>query len=262
MQPLYLATGNQAGTSGPFTTTYSCSMFVTSVDVAPPANLAGAVIALGDSITDGTGSTAGANHRYTDYLAQRFAALTGTTLSVTNAGIVGNAVLDNRFNSNGSINVNFGTPALARLGRDVLLQSGASAVLLLEGINDIGADDAQASDIALADEQIVIQAHAAGLKVYAGTLPPFGGSTVGYGGNYGTSAGEAQRQLLNQWIRTGNAFDGIVDFDQVLADPANPINLLAAYDSGDHLHPNDTGYQAMANAIDINGMIGQILASQ
>ena len=103
------------------------------------------------------------------------------------------------------------------------------------------------------DLQLIEQAHAAGLKIFGATLLPFGGSNAQYGGDYGTPAGEAQRQKLNEWIRTGGAFDGVIDFDKATRDPANPTQLLPAY-VGDQLHPNDAGYAAMANAVDLDAI--------
>jgi lysophospholipase L1-like esterase len=139
----------------------------------------------------------------------------------------------------------------------VLLQADAKAVILLAGINDIG-DVGTTADVLIAVDQQVIQAcHNAGLKIYGGTLTPFGGSNAIYGGNYGTPFGEQQRQLLNHWIRTSHAFDGVVDFDLALRDPANPANLLPAY-AGDPLHPNDAGYEVMGNIVDLNAILRDI----
>jgi lysophospholipase L1-like esterase len=139
--------------------------------------------------------------------------------------------------------------------RDVIAQAGAREVILLEGINDIGAESAKASDLIQADELIIAQAHAAGLRIYGATLVPFGGSNARYGANYGTAAGETQRQALNHWIRTSHAFDAVFDFDRALRDPSDPTRLLPAYDSGDHLHPSDAGYRAMANAVDLRVLL-------
>jgi lysophospholipase L1-like esterase len=137
----------------------------------------------------------------------------------------------------------------------VLTQPGARSVILLEGINDIGAFSAPASDLIQADQQIIAQAHAAGLRIYGGTLVPFGGSNGQYGGDYGTPAGERQRQLLNHWIRTSGAFDAVFDFDAALRDPDQPDRMLPAYDGGDHLHPGDAGYRRMAAAVDLGVLL-------
>ena len=137
---------------------------------------------------------------------------------MSNAGLGGDDLLANRSGATGPI---FGLPAPARLARDVLTQSGVRAVILLEGINDIGLIRS-GRDLIQIDQQIITQVHATGLKIYGATLVPFGGSNAGYGGNYGTAFGEQQRQALNHWIRTSNAFDGVFDFDKATRDPKNP----------------------------------------
>ncbi len=248
-QTNYLASGDQsqAPQNTAFTHQISCWMFVSGVDVSAPGNVLGALVALGDSITDGYLSTASANRRFTDDLARRLIARHGLTLSVANAGISGNEILTIR------PQLQFGYPTGARLPRDVLIQASARVVILLMGINDIGDRSAKAEDLIAADLQLIAQAHASGLKIFGGTLTPFGGSNAQYGGDYGTPAGEAQRQLLNDWIRTSGAFDGVIDFDKALRDPANPTQLLPAYDA-DHLHPNDAGYQAMADAVALDAI--------
>jgi lysophospholipase L1-like esterase len=250
-QDNFLAAGNRVGAPGAagFGTTISCWMFADGVDVLPAPRVAGTVVTLGDSITDGAQSTINANRRYPDFLARRLNALPGRTLSVSNAGISGNDLLT--FRTDLPFGVVFGPPAPARLARDVLTQAGARSVILLEGINDIGAFSAKASDLIQADQQIIAQAHAAGLRVYGATLVPFGGSNGQYGGDYGTPAGERQRQLLNHWIRTSGAFDAVFDFDRALRDPAQPDRMLPRYDSGDHLHPGDVGYRKMADTVDL-----------
>lgn len=256
-QDNFLAIGDQSRTvaAGAFTQKISCWMFLSGVDVKAPRQVVGTLIALGDSITDGFLSTTNANRRYPDFLAQRFAARRGPTLSVVNAGIIGNELLTIR------PQLQFGFPVPARLGRDVLTQPGASAVILLEGINDIGDRSASAADLIPVDLQIIQAAHAAGLKIYGATLVPFAGSNGQYGGDYGTPRGEEERQKLNAWIRTSHAFDGVVDFDKAVRDPADPTRLLPAFD-GDHLHPNDAGYQAMANAVDIDAIIDAVLGER
>jgi lysophospholipase L1-like esterase len=254
-QDNFLAAGNRAAAPGAagFTTTISCWMFADGVDVLPSPRVVGTVVAFGDSITDGFLSTNNANRRYPDFLARRLQALPGRTLSVANAGISGNALLT--FRTDLPFGVVFGPPAAARLARDVLTQAGARSVILLEGINDIGAFSARASDLIQADQQIIAQAHAAGLRIYGGTLVPFGGSNGQYGGDYGTPAGERQRQLLNHWIRTSGAFDAVFDFDRALRDPAQPDRMQSRYDGGDHLHPGDAGYQRMAETVDLRVLL-------
>ena len=151
----------------------------------------------------------------------------------------------------------FGVDGQARLDRDVLAQAGAHFVILLEGINDIGFSrlpnsgcaasntDVSADEIVAGYQQIVAQVHAQGLKIFGATLTPFQGAF------YFSAAGEAKREAVNAFVRTSDAFDGVIDFDKAVRDPANPLQFLPAYDSGDHLHPNDTGYQAMGTAIDL-----------
>jgi lysophospholipase L1-like esterase len=254
-QDNYLASGNRVGTSSAtgFTTKITCWLFADGVDVRASGRVAGTVVTLGDSITDGAGSTPNANRRYPDDLARRLSAVHGRTLSVSNAGIGGNELLT--FRTDQPFAPIFGPPAPARLPRDVLTQAGARSVILLEGINDIGADAAKAADLIQVDQQIIAQVHAAGLRIYGATLVPFGGSHSQYGGQYGTPAGEQQRQLLNHWIRTSGAFDAVFDFDTAIRDPRQPDRMLPQYDSGDHLHPGDAGYQKMAATVDLTVLL-------
>jgi len=249
----YLAAGDATSSAAatPYTTTISCWMFVSGVDVRASARVRGTLVAFGDSITDGYLSTTNANHRYPDDLAAALAARRGDTLAVVNAGIIGNELLTIR------PQLEFGYTAPFRFARDGSDQAGAKAVILLEGINDIGDRSAQASDLIPVYEQLIEAAHNAGLKIYGATLTPFGGSNAIYGGVYGLPAGEAQRQLVNAWIRTSGAFDGVIDFDKAVRDPANPQNLLPAY-VGDPLHPNDAGYQAMANAVNLDRILADL----
>jgi lysophospholipase L1-like esterase len=254
-QDNYVAAGNQvaaaAGTA--FGTRITCWLFADGVDVRPAPRVTGTVVALGDSITDGALSTVNANRRYPDELARRLNAVRGGTLAVSNAGIGGNQLLS--FRTDVPFGPIFGAPAPARLPRDVLTQAGAEAVILLEGINDIGASSARAADLIQVDQQIVAQARAAGLRVYGATLVPFGGSNAQYGGDYGTAAGERERQALNHWIRTSGAFDAVFDFDAALRDPAQPDRMLPVYDSGDHLHPGDAGYRKMAETVNLGVLL-------
>lgn len=191
-----------------------------------------AVILYGDSITDGTNSTADTNNRYPDHLARRILAIHGNQkLGVLNQGIAGNRVV-----AGGR-----GPTAQARFDRDVLAQTGVTHVIVLEGINDSSRTVFQADQIIAGHKQIIERAHAKGLKIYGATLTPAGS----------TGTREDNRQAVNAWIRTTGAYDAVIDFDEVTRDPANPTFFLPIYDSGDHLHPSDAGYQAMAEAIDL-----------
>ena len=206
---------------------------------------AGTVVAIGDSITDGVGSTADLNARWPNDLARRLDALGGPALAVADEGIGGNRVLTGARCC--------GASAEARFGLDALDQPGVRDIIVLEGINDIGFSagvldpraDISAAQIIAGYRQLIAQAHARGLKIFGATLLPFQGA------GYYTAAGEAKREAVNAWIRTSGAFDGVIDFDAVMRDPADPLRLNPAYDCGDHLHPNDAGYQAMADAIDL-----------
>jgi lysophospholipase L1-like esterase len=251
LQENYVAAGDHALASdaAAFDSTITCWMFADGVDVRASRRVIGTVVALGDSITDGCCSTANANLRYPDQLARRLNARQGRTLSVVNAGIIGNTLLRPPGRAI------LGETASARLDRDVLTQTGVTDVIMLEGINDIGMHGATAEDLIDVQQQIVAKAHALGVRVYGATLIPFGGSNAVYGGEYGTAAGETQRQALNHWIRTSGTFDGVFDFDQAIRDPEDPTRILPQYDSGDHLHPNDAGLGAMANVVDIQELL-------
>jgi lysophospholipase L1-like esterase len=167
---------------------------------------------------------------------------------VVNAGLSGNRVLHDQPNAI------FGPDALARFDRDVLAVPGVTHVTLMEGINDIGQANQLGIQQVTADEiidgykQIVARAHERGLKIFGATLTPFAVTTIA---NYFSEAGEAKRQAVNRFIRTSGLFDGVIDFDRAIRDPADPIRMLPAFDSGDHLHPNDAGYRAMAQAVDL-----------
>jgi lysophospholipase L1-like esterase len=202
-----------------------------------PSYPAHTVVAVGDSITDGFRSTVDANRRWPNLLADRL----GPTprFGVSDEGIAGNQVT-----ANGS-----GVSAQARLQRDVLDQPGAGTVIYLEGINDIGGHSVtSAAQLIKADSLIITRAHAAGLRILGGTLTPFEGFHT-----Y-SAATEAIRQAVNTWIRTSHAFDGVIDFDAALRDPSDQHRLRPADDSGDHLHPNDAGYQAMADAVPLQDL--------
>jgi lysophospholipase L1-like esterase len=246
----YVAGGDRAldAGAGAFTGQTQSWDFVDSVDVLSPSADLGAVVALGDSITDGVGSPTNANARWPNDLARRLDAQGHPRLSVVDEGIGGNRVLNDA--------ICCGENAVARFGSDVVAQSDVREVILLEGINDIAFSqhhgllsaphtNVSAAQIIAGYEQIIGQAHAAGLKIFGGTLTPFKGAT------YWTPAGEAKREAINRWIRTSRAFDGVINFARAVADPRHPEILRPAYDSGDHLHPDAAGYRAMANAISL-----------
>jgi len=233
---------NTAAVSLPDVRLARVTALVSEVDVDAPT-ATGVIATLGDSITEGIASTANAFRGWPDRLAERLAAA-HKNWSVVNTGISGNRLL--RYGT--------GPSALSRLDRDVLSIPGLKAIILLEGINDIGNsfspvnphDPVTAEALIAADRQIIERAHAKGVKVYGALLTPYQGA------GYASPAGEQVREALNAWIRTGGAFDGVIDFATPVADPANPLTFAAQYNLRDKLHPNDAGYQAMANAIDLD----------
>jgi lysophospholipase L1-like esterase len=217
--------------------------FLSGLEVLSGNNTA-AVVMLGDSLTDGRGSTTNGNDRWPDQLLDRLQSDRHTAdIAILNQAAGGNRVL----------NDGLGPNALARLDRDVLAQTGVAWLIVFEGVNDIGTAPASeaaqkkvADDLIAAYDQIIVRAHAQDIRVYGATLLPFGGN-VGY--DDATGFRETARQTVNQWIRTSHEFDGVIDFDRVTRDPANPRQLLAAFDVGDHLHMNPTGYQALADVV-------------
>ncbi|QJE01201.1 SGNH/GDSL hydrolase family protein [Massilia forsythiae] len=243
--------------------------FLTEVDVDAPGSAA--IVALGDSITDGAVTTVDANRRWPDLLALRLqttrdlvAASTGQAggaaggaglaanarLGVINRGIGGNRLLRDPGEQ-----PLFGRAALARFDRDVLATAGVRYMVVLIGINDIGhpgtgtipaSEAPTVSDLIAGYRQLIERAHAKGIAAYGATLTPFEGTV--FPGYYSPEK-EQIRQAVNDWIRSGDAFDGVIDFERAVRDPSHPARMLPAYDSGDHLHPNDLGMQAMANAI-------------
>ncbi|MFD5792964.1 SGNH/GDSL hydrolase family protein [Streptomyces diastatochromogenes] len=243
----YIASGNHAGddSAAAFGTTTTSWYYLAGLDVLS-STARGTVVAFGDSITDGYHSSTGTYTRWPDFLGRRLGAEPGPQkLSVVDAGIGGNRVLTD------VPNLWQGVSALKRFGHDALGQPGVKDVILFEGINDIGNNsgpDGQAltaQDLINGYRTLIDEAHAKHVNVIGATLMP------DQGNGYHTPAAEAIRQDVNQWIRTSGAFDGVIDFDRAMRDPANPAALDPAYDSGDHIHPNDEGMKAMADAIDL-----------
>lgn len=252
----YAGSGNLTDTtsSSGFDSEITAWYFLDGIDVVNPDTV-GAVVCLGNSITDGSRATLDADSTYPDLLAERLNDEPRVRKSVLNAGIGGNRLLHDYIGEN----------ALARLDRDVLTQTGATDVILLEGINDIGFSEQDPDDLPDRDEfaavtadeiirgmkQIITRVRAKGLRIYGGTLTPFEGAAYYY------AEGEEKRQTVNEFIRTSGAFDGVIDFDKAIRDPDNPNRILPEYDSGDNIHPNDAGYQAMADAVNLELLVGR-----
>jgi lysophospholipase L1-like esterase/uncharacterized membrane protein len=234
----------------PYTTQTMYWRYVTALDVLNNES-DGTVVVLGDSLTDGVTSTPGANKRWTDVLSQRLRETAGSAgvprYSVVNQGISGNQVLAH----------GLGRPAenpsgLSRFQRDVLGRTGVKAVVIDLGVNDILRNPGRADpdEIVAGLRGLVGQAHARGLRVVGATLMPFQGHR-GYRDDR-----EAVRQAVNVEIRAGRVYDAVVDFDKALHDPYNPRRLRSDYDSGDHLHPSDRGYERMAEVFDLTDLKG------
>jgi lysophospholipase L1-like esterase len=206
----------------------------------------GVIAALGDSITDGGRGNPAEPHGWVHTLARRLADQKGPRAhTVVSAGISGNRVISD----------GWGPSALARADRDVFAVPGLTHLILFEGINDIGMAGAtvmgsqpplDVERLIAGYEQLAARAHARGVKILVGTLPPFKGAP------YFTLEKEQQRQRVNQWIRASKLFDGVIDFDLIIRDPAQNDRLKPEYDSGDHLHPGPAGYRAMGEAIDLH----------
>jgi lysophospholipase L1-like esterase len=232
-QTSYVAAGNICGAEDlPDSATISSWPYLTGVDVMAPAAF-GTIVALGDSITDGSRSTPDQNRRWPDILAGRLLAQKGNKFAVVNAGIGGNRVMSD------TNNAAYGQNALARFDRDVLSVPGLKYVFLFEGVNDIGG--ATAEDIIFGMKQLIERAHERGIKIVGATIMPLRTGPPG----------AAKREAVNQWVRTAKAFDGFVDFDKTISDPNQPGVFQKVYDSGDNLHPNDAGHKAMGEAVNL-----------
>ncbi|MEV0230674.1 SGNH/GDSL hydrolase family protein [Nonomuraea sp. NPDC050786] len=239
----YLAKGNQAEAADlTGATPVDHWYFLSGIEIwSKPATATLALV--GDSLTDGRGSTTNQNNRWPDQLFDRLR---------TDRRTAGVAIANQAAGGNRVLNDGLGPNALARLDRDVLAQSGVNWLIVFEGVNDLGtAADTQDAQKKVADEliaaydQIIVRAHAQDIRVYGATLTPFGGSF------YDDAQGhrEAARQAVNEWIRTSGRFDAVIDFDRAVRDPADPRRLVAAFDVGDHLHLSPAGYKALADAV-------------
>jgi lysophospholipase L1-like esterase len=237
-------TGDADFTGG---TTKQSWYFLTGVDVAAPRQV-GAIVALGDSLTDANVSTPDTNSRWPDALAAKLHAA-GKVMGVMNEGTGGGRVLHDGNGESG----------LHRFDRDVLSQPGVTHVIVILGINDLrrrpatadqSPDDVTADDVIAGYKQMALRAHARGIKIIGCTLLPWEDETFVKGAY--TPEGGAKRQEINAWIRKSGVFDGVIDFDKMLQDPDHPNRMLAKWDSGDHLHPSDIGYLHMGEAIDLS----------
>lgn len=252
LQKNYLAPGDVTGSPNlpPSTISINSWLFLAGVDVVEP-EAAATIVAFGDSITDGARSTLNANHRWPNILAGRLIAA-HRDLAVVDSGIGGNRILHDA-----SDNIAFGVNGLSRFERDALGEPGAKYVIVLEGINDLGhpggsaplSQSVTADDLIAGLKQMIARAHEHQIKIFGATLTPFEGTPFP---GYYTPEKEKERERLNDWIRTSGAFDGVIDFDKAVQDPANPIRMQEQFNSGDHLHPNDAGYKAMGEAINLS----------
>ena len=249
LQTSYVSSaGNYAATAAlPVQRSIASWPFLTEVDVGGPG---AAIVTLGDSLTDGVRSTGNANRRWPDWLARRLRneALPGTLpVGVVNRGIAGNSLLTDYDDA-----LLAGKDGLERFDRDVLATAGARYLFVLFGINDIAYSSSTspipADDITVGYQQLINRARARGMGVLGATLPPWEGFV------YYTPQREAVRQRVNDWIRNSGAYDAVVDIEAALRDPGRPARVLPAYDSGDHLHPNDAGYEAMARAVPLDAI--------
>jgi lysophospholipase L1-like esterase len=253
-QTSYVAAGDSTGAAKfPVTRTLDSWPFLTRIDV-PAGQGAGTIVAFGDSLVDGDGSTSDANKRWPDQLAARLQAA-GRPLGVLNEGLIGNQLLrDSPAQARKQIGASFGESGLRRFQRDVLDQPGLHAVVLRIGGNDLGLPGAvaakgeavTAAQLIAGYRKLATEAQRHGLRVIGTTLSPFEDTTIAPG--YYTPAKDAIRREVNDWLRAHKPFDALIDTDMILRDPDHPARLAPKYDSGDHLHPNDAGYAAIADA--------------
>lgn len=234
----YIMTGNAVNSINmPSAVTTEHWYIITGIDVIAEAS-SRAVVAIGDSITDGRGSTTNMQNRWTDNLANRLQENASTSgVAVLNQGIGGNAVLSG----------GLGPTALERFDRDVLSQNGVRYIIIFEGVNDIGESDSLevASHLINAYKEFISKAHANNILIYGATILPFGGS------QYDSTVHEQSRQTVNNWIKTSGEFDAVIDFDSAVRNAKDPSKLQSIYDSDDHLHPNAEAYKHMAAIVDL-----------
>jgi len=233
----------------PVSTTKLSWYFLAGVEVMAPDQTA-AIVAFGDSLTDANLSTPDTNSRWPDELARRLDGSPGRhNMGVLNQGTGGGRILHDSVGDGG----------LHRFDRDVLAQTGVTHVIVILGINDIArptipngspAEAVSADDMIAGYKQLILRAHARGLKIFGGTLLPY--EDTNFLPGYYTPEGETKREAVNAWIRSSGAFDGVIDFERALRDPSHPTRMLPKYDCGDHLHPNDLGYQVMGDTIDLS----------
>jgi lysophospholipase L1-like esterase len=248
IQTTYLSVAGDFTGASAFEATTTQSYYLLSGVEVSTSKRARAVVAIGDSVTVGFGSTPDLNRRWPNLLAERLQSNPSTShLGVLNAGVIGNRILHDFV----------GTGGLARFDRDVLVQPGVGFVIVLQGNADIliprltgnPSEVVTVAQIIQGHQQMIDRAHALGLKIFGCTLNPLEGYPFP---GFWTTDLEDKRQSVNLWIRTSGAYDGVIDVDRLLSDPGHPSRLLPAYDSGDHVHPNDQGYQVMADAIDLS----------
>ncbi|MEU4484306.1 SGNH/GDSL hydrolase family protein [Streptomyces purpurascens] len=230
------------GTAGAYTSVITSWPLLAGVDVSGGP---GSVVLLGDSITDGDKSTVDANRRWPNVLATRLQRQSAVPrYGVLNQGVSGNRVVTDRYPGDGVSTDTAGVSALHRFDRDVLAQPSARTAIVFEGVNDVRWGTS-AEQVIAGLRELAARGHARGLRMLAATILPCEGETRC------TAAVDAERVAVNEWIRAGGVFDGVLDFDAVVRDPADPARMLPAYDSGDHLHPGDAGLAALAESVDL-----------